>query len=92
MLEGPGLSYDGTGDSADKAGVCEELRSLRASAQEKRACFGVQGQCECYDLAVPCESLPCPVEPLPSSPSLLPFSVESLPCGVPTLLPYLFFR
>lgn len=26
MLEGPGLSYDGTGDSADKAGVCEELR------------------------------------------------------------------
>lgn len=73
MLEGPGLSYDGTGDSADKAGVCEELRSLRASAQEKRACFGVQGQCECYDLAVPC-----------GAPALLPFP-SPLPCGVPAL-------
>lgn len=58
MLEGPGLSYDGIGDSADKAVVCEELGSLRASVQEALACLGVQGQCECYDLAVPCESLP----------------------------------
>lgn len=82
MLEEPGLSYDGIGDSADKAGVCEELRSLGASAQEELACLGVQGQCECYDLAVPCESPPSspalwgprppppPCESPPSSPAL----------------------
>lgn len=52
------MSYDGIGDSADNAVVCEELRSLRASVQEELAYLGVQGQYECYDLAVPCESPP----------------------------------